>query len=456
MVRVFARSGPSCAGLCSMWLRPSHPFRICCRGIAGRSERLADHTAPDGHSLERALVVYVGAQKCYVTLHHDIARLGHLASPILAYIAPHVSCVLIMLPGHLATRIMLAGARSPCSPADCARVLLLQILAQGRRGRVVVGDNVQIQAMGDHAAYKVTHVDSRRNLLQRSDAAGHGKPLAANLDQLVICSSFSNPAFSSLVLDRVIVAAGAARIPAIIALNKTDLADPSLLALVTRTYQEAGFTVCHTAASPREGPARGIDRLRETLAGKTSALYGLSGAGKSSLLNSLDARLEIATQAVSGPLGGGKHTTSASRLYVLDPHSTGGAERALPEDNRKKAQEKSGTRAVRTPTVVIDTPGVRSFRPFVRASDVIQGFPEMLSLEHSCAHAPRCRHLYEAVEECAILSAVAAGGCGMCTVGNAHGCVSCVYVHTCMSWMNVLCVRAYMHACMHVCARGHL
>ena len=289
-------------------------------------------------------------------------------------------------------------------------MLLLQILAQGRRGRVVVGDNVQIQAMGDHAAYKVTHVDSRRNLLQRSDAAGHGKPLAANLDQLVICSSFSNPAFSSLVLDRVIVAARAAKIPAIIALNKTDLADPSLLALVTRTYQEAGFTVCHTAASPREGPARGIDRLREILAGKTSALYGLSGAGKSSLLNRLDARLEIATQAVSGALGGGKHTTSASRLYVLDPHAAGGAERALPEDFGEKAQKRSGgARAGRAPTVVIDTPGVRSFRPFVRASDVIQGFPEMLRLECSCAHAPRCRHLYEAVEECAVLSAVAAG-----------------------------------------------
>lgn len=116
MGRGLTRSGPACAGLCGMWLRPSHPFRICYRGSAGRSEQLADHTTPDGHSVERALVVYVGAQKCYVTLHRDIARLGHLASPILAYVAPHVICVLIMLPERLATRIrvMLAGARSPC------------------------------------------------------------------------------------------------------------------------------------------------------------------------------------------------------------------------------------------------------------------------------------------------------------------------------------------------------
>ena len=114
--RVLARSGPACAGLYGMWLRSSHPFRICYRGSAGRSEQLADHTTPDGHSVERALVVYVGAQKCYVTLHRDIARLGHLASPILAYVAPHVICVLIMLPECLATRIrvMLAGVRSPC------------------------------------------------------------------------------------------------------------------------------------------------------------------------------------------------------------------------------------------------------------------------------------------------------------------------------------------------------
>ena len=58
---------------------------------------------------------------------------------------------------------------------------------------------------------------------------------------------------------------------------------------------------------------------------------------------------------------------------------------------------------------MIDTPGVRTFRPLVEARQVVKGFPEIEQLEGECRHAPRCSHLFEAVEDCAVLRAVAAG-----------------------------------------------
>jgi hypothetical protein len=197
--------------------------------------------------LLRAQVVYIGAQKCFVAMHSDIAR-GNPA-PVLAYVAP-------------------------------------QILERGSRGKIVVGDNVLVLP-GAHA-YKVTRALPRLNLFQRADPEGRPKPLASNLDQLVVCCSFGSPAFSSTVLDRVLVAACSAGIPVLIVLNKVDLADDQLLSDVTATYRAAGFPVCHTSAQPQDGrDAVGIEELRGWLHGKTSALYGLSGAGKSSLLNKL-------------------------------------------------------------------------------------------------------------------------------------------------------------------------
>jgi hypothetical protein len=104
--------------------------------------------APEGDDevgLLRAQVVYIGAQKCFVAMHSDIARGHHV--PVLAYVAP-------------------------------------QILERGSSGKIVVGDNVLVLP-GAHA-YKVTRALPRLNLFQRADPEGRPKPLASNLDQLVV------------------------------------------------------------------------------------------------------------------------------------------------------------------------------------------------------------------------------------------------------------------------------
>ena len=128
------------------------------------------------------------------------------------------------------------------------------ILDRGKSGKLVVGDDVLVQPM--QHAYKVTEALPRRNLFQRCDPEGRPRPLASNLDQLVVCCSFGSPPFSSLVLDRIIVAACVAGIRPVIVLNKVDLAQGHLLELVTATYRSAGFTVCHTSARPEVGRRR--------------------------------------------------------------------------------------------------------------------------------------------------------------------------------------------------------
>ena len=62
---------------------------------------------------------------------------------------------------------------------------------------------------------------------------------------------------------------------------------------------------------------RGIDELREALAGKICCFTGNSGVGKSSLLNALRPGLAIPTAQISEKLGRGKHTTRHVELFQL-------------------------------------------------------------------------------------------------------------------------------------------
>ena len=105
---------------------------------------------------------------------------------------------------------------------------------------------------------------------------------------------------------------------------------------------------------------------------------------------------DLGRQTVSASSGAGRHTTSASKLYCLEDTQT--------------ASSGDTAACAGAPTIVIDTPGVRTFRPSVTAqTDFVKGFPEMAELERECRHAPRCLHMFEAVGDCAVLSAVAAG-----------------------------------------------
>jgi len=227
---------------------------------------------------------------------------------------------------------------------------------------VAVGDHVLVTQEGDGLA--ITEVLPRENLFGRCAAGDDHRRqiLATNLDQVVHVACFGTPPFSSLTSDRILVAAEAAGIPSVLVVNKTDLDDRELATGIQRTYAAANTEVILTSAETKQG----VDELSACLTGKQSLLYGLSGVGKSTLLNQIDPGLDLKTREVSGALHAGRHTTTFAKMYDL---ALGGT--------------------------VIDTPGVRSFRPFgIPANELRLHFPEMALLGRQCKFSG-CLHQKE-------------------------------------------------------------
>jgi len=181
---------------------------------------------------------------------------------------------------------------------------------------LVCGDRVVWRA-GDETqqgiAGVVEAVHPRSSLLTRPDAYDGIKPVAANIDQIVIVSSVV-PEFSSNIIDRYLVAAEDVEIEPVIVLNKADLLDETSqqqLEKELEIYRRIGYQVL-TASCKTE---HGLDALKAQLSQRTSIFVGQSGVGKSSLVNSLLPDVEAATGAVSATSGLGQHTTTTARLY---------------------------------------------------------------------------------------------------------------------------------------------
>lgn len=164
----------------------------------------------------------------------------------------------------------------------------------------LVGDEVTFSREGKKGT--VEEILPRKNAFIR--------PAVANLDLLVVFASCVIPVTEPFLIDRICAIAGNQNVPVVIVLNKTDLNPGDTLADI---YERAGFCVIRTSAETGEG----IDELRGMLAGKLSAFTGNSGVGKSSILNRLDARLNLQVGDVSEKLGRGRHTTRHVEVYHL-------------------------------------------------------------------------------------------------------------------------------------------
>ena len=174
--------------------------------------------------------------------------------------------------------------------------------------------------------------------------------IVANVDQVLIVASWREPAFWPELVDRYLIAAARNGLVPIICVNKVDLAeDPAEPQTVLRAYCEAGYTVLLTSAQSRLG----VDGLRRLLQGRTTALAGLSGVGKSSLLSAVEPGLHLRVGEVSDRRHEGRHTTTQSSLHRL---AEGG--------------------------FVVDTPGIREFGlSGLRRRDLADCYPEIAGAE---------------------------------------------------------------------------
>lgn len=223
-----------------------------------------------------------------------------------------------------------------------------------------IGDRVEIEI--ENSKGSIVKIHERRTFLVR--------PPVSNIDNLMIVVAAKNPDPNLFLIDKMIVTAEYRGITPIICINKTDLSDGAEL---EKIYENTGYRVLRVSTYENKG----IDELKQLLKGKITAFAGLSGVGKSSILNKImpDA---AKTGEISSKIKRGKHTTRHIELFETND---GG--------------------------FLLDTPGFSSFELENIPADELQNyFPEMHDLDKQCRFKG-CAHKNE--PDCAVKEKLQSG-----------------------------------------------
>jgi ribosome biogenesis GTPase len=262
-------------------------------------------------------------------------------------------------------RELLCGLRGSLSASDT-----------GFTNVVAVGDRVIVSENGTEQGV-VEAVLPRRSALSRPDSfAGHlQQVIVANADQVLVVASWREPAFWPELVDRYLIGAECNNLAVILCVNKVDLAvTASGVRAVLKPYADIGCRLLFTSAATGEG----IGELRELLRGRMTALAGLSGVGKSSLLNAVQPGLNLKAGEVSERKHEGRHTTTQVRLLPLE---MGG--------------------------YVADTPGVREWGlGGLSRAELLGYYPELTRAARGCRFG-NCAHIAE--PGCAVRAAAREG-----------------------------------------------
>ena len=163
----------------------------------------------------------------------------------------------------------------------------------------VVGDYVKFDDKNNY----ILEILPRKNYLIR--------PLVSNIDQGIIVTSVKHPDYSSNLLDKLITVMEHNNIEPILCFSKWDLLtleETNEMESICAYYEKIGYiTIKNTE----------LDRLKKLLKDKTSVFTGQTGAGKSTLMNQLDSKLNLETGEISLALGRGKHTTRHVELIEM-------------------------------------------------------------------------------------------------------------------------------------------
>ena len=230
--------------------------------------------------------------------------------------------------------------------------------------KLAVGDDVHIEQDGDGAHWAISGILPRRSqLARRAPGGGYGQRIvAANVDQVLIVFAAANPEPHPRMLDRFLIIAEANDIAARVVINKADLVSPESVRLRFADYERAGYPVHVTSTTT----GRGLAALRSVLEGRTTALSGPSGVGKSSLMNAMFLGLDLRVGEISQSVNKGRHTTVGALLHPLP---NGG--------------------------YVVDTPGLREIGMWGLTAENLDGyFPEFRPYLGQCRFAD-CIHVVE-------------------------------------------------------------
>ena len=171
----------------------------------------------------------------------------------------------------------------------------------------LVGDMVEMDVL-DEAEKKGNIVDilPRKNELIR--------PAVANIDQALVVFAVTKPKPHFNLLDRFLIMMESKEIPVILCFNKKDIATEPEIQKLKDIYETCGYQMVFTSAIQEEN----VSQLKELLKGKTTAIAGPSGVGKSSLINILQPDAKMETGSISEKIERGKHTTRHSELIWIE------------------------------------------------------------------------------------------------------------------------------------------
>ena len=262
---------------------------------------------------------------------------------------------------------------------QCRIIGKFRLNGQKLTNPVAVGDEVVIELEDDPDRGMIKEICNRKNYVVRASPRKkhHLHLLASNIDQAIIIMTIVNPNLKQGFIDRFLVMTEPYNIPVIIVFNKADLYSEEDLAIfeyLQQIYERIGYTVQLVSAITKTG----VDELKDLLKDKITLIGGQSGVGKSTLVNSIQPRLDIRTEDISDYTGKGQHTTTFAEMFELD---FGGS--------------------------IIDTPGIKTLDfNNMEPMDIAHNFREFFEYSEHCKFAD-CTHRNE--PKCAVKEAIESG-----------------------------------------------
>lgn len=245
--------------------------------------------------------------------------------------------------------------------------------AASRLDLPAVGDWVALRAADGGGPAVVEAVVPRRNGVVRKAPGSAARPqvLAANVDTLLVAMGLDAD-FNPRRLERYAALAWESEARPLVVLTKSDACADVPARVAEAEAAAPGAAVVAVSAVT----GAGVETLAAHLApGRTLALVGMSGVGKSTLVNRLLGFEAQAVQAVRGSDGRGRHTTTRRDLLLLP----------------------SGA-------LLVDTPGMRELALWDGGGD--EGFPDVAALAEGCRYRD-CAH--EDEPGCAVRAAAETG-----------------------------------------------
>lgn len=181
--------------------------------------------------------------------------------------------------------------------------------AKAKSQTPIVGDLVDFSKRDDSEEGTILSIHPRKSLLHR--------PPVANVDQVLVTQSLTEPDISSLGLDKILVMVESKRLPLLISFTKKDKVSADFLKDWLRRYEKAHYPVFAVDSISGEG----VSAVRKALEGKITAIAGPSGAGKSTLIAAMTGKKDIKIGQISNKNQRGKQTTRKVELYQIDPSS---------------------------------------------------------------------------------------------------------------------------------------